>query len=128
MGPALLPGDYVLARRSGATFLLGDIVIYPHPSQPDLELVKRVVGLPGTTVTIDRGTTMIDGAVLPEPWAEPDPADDGVWHVARDEIFVMGDQRRRSSGDSRRVGPLPVSQVPWTVRARYWPPRRIGWL
>jgi signal peptidase I len=126
MEPALRPGDYVVARSSRGSFLLGDVVIYPHPERPGFELVKRVVGLPGATVEIDGGRVFIDGAPLPEPWAVPDPTDTGRWRVRADEIFVMGDQRRRSSWDSRQIGPIAVGQAQWTLRARYWPADRIG--
>ena len=119
MEPALRPGDYVLARKSGSSFLLGDIVIFPDPDRPDFELVKRVVGLPGATVALEAGRVLVDGDPLPEPWAEIDTADQGTWTVGSDEIFVLGDQRRRSSRDSRTLGPIAASAAGWTVRLRY---------
>jgi signal peptidase I len=126
MAPELLPGDYVIARKSGRSFLLGDVVIFTDPDRPGFELVKRVVGLPGVTVQLEAGHVVVDGDPVPEPWAEIDHDDHGTWKVGNDEIFVLGDQRTRSSRDSRAVGPIRVTAAEWTVRARYWPPARIG--
>lgn len=125
MEPTLLPGDYVVATHRGDPPARGDIVIFPHPDQADFELVKRVVGLPGETVTIADGRLLVDGAVVPEPWAHGVTTPDGSWSL-RNEVFVLGDQRTRSDADSRSIGPLPTTRAVWRVALRYWPPRRTG--
>jgi nickel-type superoxide dismutase maturation protease len=45
MVPTLEPGDWLIAIRAGG-IRRGDIVVVRHPDR-DLELVKRVVALPG---------------------------------------------------------------------------------
>ncbi len=128
MSPALLPGDYVLAVLARQAPMRGDIVILPHPTRTNFELAKRVVGLPGELVTIADGRVHIDGAVVPEPWtAEPTlPASE--WRVGDGEVFVLGDHRSVSIGDSRTLGAVALERPVWLAAWRYWPPRRFGWL
>lgn len=128
MEPALRPGDFVIAARVDDPPLLGDIVVYPHPQRSGFELVKRVIGLPGDVVAICGDRVLVNDAVLPEPWAAPPTNPDGSWQLGWDEIFVLGDQRRRSADDSRSLGPIPMHDAAWVLRFRYWPLRRIGWL
>lgn len=125
MVPELEPGDYVLAVAAGRELMRGDVVIFAHPDHPGFELVKRLVGMPGETVTIGAGRVHIDGAPLPEPWAVGPTRGDGIWRLGA-EVFVLGDQRSISAGDSREIGPVPRNLAQWRVAARYWPPRRIG--
>ena len=121
MAPTLEPGEWILATRL-ARPVRGDVVIYPLG---DLELVKRVVGLPGEVVTIAGGQVHIDGVTIAEPWADGPTLPDGEWKLG-DELFCLGDARARSAGDSRQVGPVPLDQAAWRVRAVYWPrPRTI---
>ena len=126
MAPTLLPGDYVLATAVRHDPMRGDILIIPHPEHDGFDLVKRVVGLPGERVAIRGGQVYIDRAVLPEAWAlGPTLPEDG-WVLGPRQVFLLGDQRAMSSGDSRTTGPIGLDQALWSVAARYWPPGRIG--
>lgn len=125
MSPELEPGDYVLALAARRELMRGDVVIFVHPDRPGFELVKRVVGMPGETVAVANGQVHIDGAVLPEPWAVGPTRGDGTWRLGA-EVFVLGDQRSLSAGDSRQIGPVPRSAIAWRAAARYWPAHRIG--
>lgn len=127
MTPALEPGDCVIAVSAVQELMRGDVVIFSHPGRSGFELVKRVVGLPAETITIANGQVHVDGAVLPEPWADGPTRSDGSWRLGA-EVFVLGDQRAASAGDSREIGPVARSDVRWRVAARYWPPARIGLL
>jgi signal peptidase I len=126
MSPALEPGDYVVAVRPRRELLRGDVVVLPHPHH-GFDLVKRVIGLAGECVVIRDGRVEIAGATLAEPWAQEPTHPDGTWQLEA-EIFVMGDSRANSAGDSRTVGPLPLDHPIWRVAYRYWPPTRIGWV
>ncbi len=101
-------------------------MIFDHPREPGFELVKRVVGLPGESVTIANGQVHVDGEVLAEPWADGPARPDGEWSLAVDEIFVLGDARSRSTADSRELGPISVARGAWKVSMRYWPMGSIG--
>ncbi len=126
MEPTLQSGDYVLAQALRSIPTRGDIVIFDHPALPDLELVKRVVGLPGERIVIGNGQIHANEAVLAEPWADGPTRPDGRWELGADEVFVLGDNRSASAADSRTLGPIPLWQTKWRVVARYWPPTSMG--
>ena len=125
MYPTLSPGDWTLAKRTGS-LRRGAIVVFPHPLSAQLELVKRLVGLPGETVSIAGGQVHVGGEVLAEPWADGPTRPDGEWSLGSDAVFVLADGRSISSTDSRTLGPIPVSAVQWRIVGRYRPLRSFG--
>ncbi len=124
MRPALEPGDWVLATRRRGQPARGDIVVFSIAN--DASLVKRVVGLPGERLTVANGQVHIDGATLAEPWAHGPTRPDLEVALDGDSVFLLGDNRGLSSGDSRTIGPVPVADVGWQVRVIYWPSGRAG--
>ncbi|MDJ0663523.1 MAG: signal peptidase I [Acidimicrobiia bacterium] len=126
MAPTLLAGDYVVAQPSRQSLERGDIIIFEHPHREGFELVKRVVGLPGEEIVISRGQVHANDAVLAEPWADGPTLPEGTWNLDLDQIFVLGDNRARSAGDSRLLGPVRLSAARWKVVGRYWPPGSVG--
>ncbi len=126
MEPMLETGDYVIAQAHTGQLERGDIVIFADPETPELELVKRVIGLPGESVTLSNGQVHINDAVLAEPWADGPSRPEGSWSLGIDQVFVLGDNRAVSVSDSRQVGPVNLAAIEWKAVARYWPLRRIG--
>lgn len=127
MAPTLENGDWTVARRLTALPRRGSVVVFPHPDgRSDMDLVKRVVGLPGEHVTITNGQVHIDDSVLAEPWADGPTLPDGEWTLGPDQVFVLGDARSSPSVDSRVFGPVDAGTVEWEIGARYWPLRSIG--
>jgi signal peptidase I len=128
-------GDRILARRflPGEDPARGDVIVFDTPDATQRYcgsggvFVKRVIGLPGETVSQRAGVLRIDGRELDEPYLERARRDTetGTWRVPADEYFVLGDNRL-SSCDSRRWGGLPRDNVIGKVVIRYWPPGRIG--
>lgn len=125
MAPTLEHGDWIVARRLTSLPRRGAIVVFPHPHRP-MELVKRVVGLPGERITVTNGQVHVGESVLAEPWADGPTLPDGEWTLGPNEVFVLGDARASTSVDSRAFGPVDAGTVTWQVGARYWPPRSIG--
>ncbi len=124
MRPALAPGDYLVAVRT-ATPRRGDIVVFPDRTQPNRDLVKRVIGLAGETITVKAGDIDIDGEPFTEPWADGPTLPNGQWHNPPNTIFVLGDNRSLSSGDSRVAGSVRVDEM-YRVVYRYWPVSSVG--
>ena len=125
MTPALDDGDYVLATRLVSAPLRGDVVVFPHPRESGFLMTKRVIGLPGETVSIEGGQLAVNGRVLAEPWAQGALTGPYEWELNGHELVVLSDNRTVSTEDSRELGPLPMGEM-WRVAVRYWPPGRIG--
>lgn len=149
MAPTLDIGDRVVVNR--LSYQLGDlergqVVVFSRPpgqvGQAD-HLIKRVVGLPGDTVTVADGHIWIDGRRLSEPYlaqekssdprtaAIPGCVNDGGSRtecvVPAGTVFVMGDNRR-GSVDSRVFGPIDQDTIVGRAFVRIWVLDNVGWL
>jgi signal peptidase I len=127
--------DRVLANR----FILhlrkpkrGEILVFQTPSHAQEQcgtsgtFVKRLIGLPGETVSERDGRIFIDGKPLEEPYVPRDRrgVSSGGWTVPEGHYFMMGDNRANSC-DSREWGAIPRSSIVGPLIATYWPPSRI---
>lgn len=152
MVPTLKVGDRVLVNKLSYDLHdvnRGDIVVFEAPKSAqsgDIEdLVKRVIGLPGDTVTYDdAGNVVINGKRLDEPYlpegttteplAQPVPPGCGTpaegqpgCVVPKGKVFVLGDNRG-SSKDGRAFGPIEEDSIVGRVFVRIWPLDSIGTL
>ena len=93
--------------------------------------VKRLIGLPGETVSMEEGVVYIDGQPLDEPYLDQAhtrrKADMEPVTLGENEYFVLGDNRDNSN-DSRRVGPLARDMLVGHVRAVCYPFRARRWV
>jgi signal peptidase I len=126
MSPMLEPGDWVVARKHSGILERGDIVVFTDPTGSGMNLVKRVIGLPGERVAIVDGQVSINGAILADRWATGVTRPDGEWTIPEDHVWVLGDNRGMSRSDGRMLGPTPIDTIGWQVVARYWPRNRIA--
>lgn len=123
MLPTLQDGEYVLVNRMAYRNDLpvrGDIIVFVSPQSPDLDLIKRVIGLPGDTVKISNGKVQVNGQMLDEPYIAAAPIYNGEWNVPEGNLFVLGDNRNDSS-DSHAWGLLPLENVIGKAVLIYWP-------
>jgi signal peptidase I len=97
--------------------------------QPSTEdFIKRVIGLPGETVSGHDGKVFINGRALVEPYlAEDQIVDFPPKVIPTGQLWVMGDNRNRSS-DSRVFGPIKKSKIVGRAILRIWPFTRLGFL
>ena len=126
MEPTLFHGERVLVTKVSYRFgqpKPGDIVIFAHP-QEDVDLVKRVIALPGQTVQMVSGRLYVDGEPMDEPYVRcPGSGDADPLTVPDGYLFVMGDNRINSK-DSRYFGPVPQANIKGRAWLVYWPPGR----
>ena len=128
MEPSLHEGQFVVVNRIAYRWNeaeRGDIIVFRFPLNPSRRFIKRVIGLPGNTVTIRGGDVYIDGQILDEPYLAATPRYDGEWVIGPDELFVLGDNRNNSS-DSQNWGPLPMEEIIGKAVLVYWPPSEAG--
>ncbi len=130
MLPTLQIGDRIVVLKLGYTIHRGDIIVFRRPpadtTTSDGDLVKRVIGLPGETISSRGSTVLIDGKPLKEPWlprlagacsefAEGIP----TTRIPPGHYFVMGDCRGISV-DSRSWGTVAGSYIIGKVVCIVW--------
>jgi signal peptidase I len=125
-GPSLEqggPSNPVTGFFSG----LGQAIGVVPPS--DRDFIKRVVGLPGDTITCEDGDLVRNGAKVEEPYIDEGIRTEGCKRttVGPGELFVMGDNRTNSQ-DSRIFGVIQRSDVVGRAFVRIWPLNHTGWL
>jgi signal peptidase I len=125
MRPTLDDGEFVLVNRMSYRFNSierGDIIVFNYPANPDQELIKRVIGLPGDHVSVNNSQVAVNGHVLDEPYIAAAPQYNGEWSVPDNYLFVLGDNRNNSS-DSHAWGMLPIENIVGKATVIYWPPK-----
>ncbi len=146
MMPTLLDGDFIFVKKYSYGLRLpvtetkiietgepkrGDVVVFRLPSEPSVNYIKRVIGLPGDEVRFEQQRLTING-VRVDLQASGEDHDgipvyrenldgrehemlirnpsyskkDGVYNIREGEYFMMGDNRDNSS-DSRFLGAIP---------------------
>ncbi|HEY1652821.1 MAG TPA: signal peptidase I [Acidimicrobiales bacterium] len=147
MEPTLQIGDRILVNK--LSYHLhgvgrGNIVVFSRPANEDCggpevnDLVKRVIGLPGETISVSGGYVYVNGHRLDESWlpaseqgvTKPGPSGTAYslqqpFRVPANDYFVMGDNRTDSC-DSRYWGPINKSLIVGKVEMRVWPVSSIG--
>jgi signal peptidase I len=106
----------------------GDIIVLRDPRNPETDLIKRVIGLPGESIEILDGKVYINDHLLEEPYIEQD------WHDSKPKItippgeyFVMGDNRDNSlDSRSNAVGLVPQDLIIGKAMVSYWPSAKFG--
>jgi signal peptidase I len=146
MMPTLVQGDFIFVKKYAYGLRLpvtetkfietgdpkrGDVIVFRLPSDPSINYIKRVVGLPGDTVVYERHRLMINGETIDLSYGEREFARvpvfvedldgrvhdilihnpefstrDGTYRVPEGHYFVMGDNRDRSK-DSRFINAIP---------------------
>ena len=148
MEPTVLSGQYVLIDKISPHFSdyqRGDIIVFNPPagySEGGVPFIKRVIGLPGDTVSLENGrvyvtppggsavrldepyvATEVDGTPQPTKPKPPDMLSE--WVIPAGKYFVMGDHREVSQ-DSRVFGPISRDLIIGRALLRYFPLDKIG--
>jgi len=95
--------------------------ITPDPDARDLNLTKRVIGVPGDTVVGRDARVFVNGKKADEIATDPFPAT----HLGAKQYFVLGDNRSAAQ-DSRAFGPVPRDAIFGRTFLIYWPLGRFG--
>ena len=130
MMPTLSDGDNILVGKMDYRFKNPkrfDVVVFPYSYEANTYYIKRIIGLPGETVTInERGEIYINDQLLEENYGaevirNPGLALDNVY-LKSDEYFVLGDNRNHSA-DSRdpSVGCVTKDQIVGKAIFRTYP-------
>jgi len=154
MIPTLQIGDRVIVEKLSYRFGdpgRGDVVVFHRPGvarpsgpvqalreflqglgllQPDanIDLIKRIIGLPGETVRLQGGVLFVNGRPLAEPYALPDPRDYGPVRIPDGHYLMLGDNRTNSDDSRFSLGFVPRANLVGKAFVIIWPPgsARLG--
>jgi signal peptidase I len=136
MHPNFPDGEYLLTDKVSYRFgepQRGDVIVFKAPYEDGDEFIKRIIGLPGDTVSVQSGNIYINGTQLEENYLENSIYTVGGTFLGEGETetvpphqyFVLGDNRDYSS-DSRSWGFVPVNKITGRAWVIYWPLQNSG--
>lgn len=137
MEPTFHNGEYLIVDQ--LTYHIGeptrgDVIIFKYPKDPSKYFIKRVIGIPGDTISINGNIITIfnerspDGITINEPYvAHMSPNTTLTEVLGPDEYFVMGDNRDNSS-DSRVWGILQKNHIVGRAYLRLFPVDEVNYL
>lgn len=116
MQPTVLVGDRIFANR--VIYALrapkaGEVVVFDHPRDHGVDLIKRVVAVGGDRIEGRGGQVWVNGT------PRGPSSDFAPLTVPKDNLFVMGDNRDHSS-DSRIWGFVPIGLVKARAEVVWW--------
>lgn len=130
MEPSLHNTELVLVDKWSYLFhtpARGDVVVFVAPPEPSQDYIKRIIAIPGDTITIHNTTVIVDGVTLNETYVDPRRQGNLYAYnvitnriVPPNEYFVMGDNRV-GSYDSRAWGFVPRGNIIGRAALVYWP-------
>lgn len=127
MQPGLKNNEYVLVNKMAYIFHgpeRGDVIVFHWPQDTNKDLIKRVIGLPGDTISTDSTSVRVNGVLLKEPYLPringPANPSASIWKIGPNQYFVLGDNRQYSD-DSRSWGVLPRNFIVGKAVMVYWP-------
>ena len=136
MEPTFQSGDYIFTSKITYKFRpikRGDVIVFKSPKNPDIDYIKRIIALPGDTLLVDNGIVYVNNNQVNENYISEQT---NLWNggyikegvsvtIPEEDIFVMGDNRPRSS-DSREFGPISIDSIIGNVIYRYFPSTKMG--
>lgn len=102
----------------------GDIVVLDEEKEGEI-IIKRIIGMPGDTVSIRDNTIYVNGEEVEEDYAYGETSDYEEITLDDDEYFILGDNRPISK-DSRYFGPVKEDEIIGKVIFRLWPFNKFG--
>lgn len=136
MQPNFPDGEYLLTDKVSYRFNepdRGDIIVFEPPNSTGDEFIKRIIALPGETVSLKQGSVYVNDQKLNEPYITREMLTyQGVFLGDGEEVtvpvshyFVLGDNRPHSS-DSRAWGFVDEDKVTGRAWVIYWPINKAG--
>lgn len=146
-GPSMMPTlenkDRLIVNKISLLFSEPDrfdVVVFHATAKKDY--IKRVIGLPGDSITYKDDQLYINGEAVEEPFLDDELTNDPSRYtsnfnmkdiqgnsevVPEGYVFVLGDNRLNST-DSRHLGYISIDQIVGIASVTYWPIKNIGFV
>ena len=125
-GPSMMPTltgkEVMILNKLNKNYERFDIVVV---KSPDGDIIKRVYGLPGETISCENGFIYINGKKIDDKYNGNQTLDFDLVKLKDDEYYVLGDNRMNSK-DSRIFGPFKKSQIKGKTKLVIFPFNKIG--
>ncbi len=142
MQPTLTTGEFLWVNKAAyfrwdGQYILGggpqrgDIAVLRSPdTTDDVDLIKRIIGLPGDRLRVQHGEVFVNGQPLEEPYIRFQatynfPSDGHDVTIPEGQYFVLGDNRANSR-DSHFGWFVPADNLVGRAWLSYWPPADWG--
>ena len=127
MEPGLQDGQQFLINKAVYHFHnphRGEIIVFHSPRDPNSDLIKRIIAVPGDTIEIKDNTVFVNDTPIVETYTLEPPH----YMLLRQDIptnhyFVLGDNRNNSA-DSHRGWTVPLENIIGRAWITYWPPQK----
>lgn len=134
MDPTFKTGDYLIVDKISyeiGTPERNTVVVFKYPNDTSKNFIKRIIGLPGDTITMNGNEVKIsnkenpDGFTINQSYVIHNMPGNFQITLGEDEYFAMGDNRAESF-DSRSWGVLPKKDMLGRPILRLFPVNKIG--
>lgn len=133
MNSTLIDGDVLILSKANYRFFdieRGDIISLDYTDAQ--YLIKRVIGLPGETISIVDNQLYVNGEAYEEDYLDegleyPDfSLSDLGYDVIPDDMYLVLGDNREDSLDSRKIGLISKDSVNGKVVLRIWPINKVS--
>lgn len=137
MLPSFENGEYLLTNKINYRInepKRGEVIVFKAPRDENYDYIKRIIALPGETVSIKNSQLYINKELFDESVYLPKSFksragrflnENRQYTLKNNEFFVLGDNRDHSS-DSRDWGPIQKENIIGKAWLIYWPLGKAG--
>ena len=129
MYPTIKPGDQLIVTRIYNTNNLkrGNVVVF-HSDELNMDLIKRLIGLPGDTVEVKGdGSVYVNSVKIEEKYVSSPAVKFGNFKVPQGKFLFFGDNRQNSLDSRYWVNPyIDKSSIKGIARITIFPFNRFS--
>ncbi len=122
MNPTLKSKEIMILNKMDKKYTRFEIVVLKTDHG---DIIKRVIGLPGETISIEKGNIYINSRKIEDKYGSGKTSDVEKVKLGKDEYYVLGDNRNNSM-DSRYYGPFKKDKIKGSTNFIIFPFSKFG--